>query len=46
MRVWVVLEDDRGCGTFVIGVFFKREDAEECAARSSHYFIDGSHVVV
>jgi hypothetical protein len=39
MRVYVVLEDDRGCGPMVAGVFASLEIAQEFAAQSSHYWV-------
>lgn len=41
MRVWVVLEGDRGCGPSVVGVFLSRAAAEACVADygSSHVYV-------
>ena len=42
MKVYVVLEDDRGMGmgVFVIGVFVSKKRAEECASDSTHYWVE------
>lgn len=39
MRVYVVLEEDRGLGPSVAGVFASLEAAQEFAAQSSHYWV-------
>ncbi len=36
--VYVVVEDDRGCGPHVVGVFINKADAEK-ACCSSHMWI-------
>jgi hypothetical protein len=42
MKVFVVLEDDRGCGPSVAGVFASLEAAQEFVDGSggSHFYID------
>ena len=42
LRVYVVLEDDRGCGPSVAGVFNSLEAAEEFAKTGGHYFLDST----
>lgn len=42
--LYVVLEEDRGCGVSVQGVFSNIENAEVLASTSSRYFIDISYV--
>ena len=42
MKVYVVMEEDRGMGADVQGVFQDKEQAEELAERSSHFFIEES----
>lgn len=42
LRVYVVLEDDRGCGPSVVGVFYSLEAAEEFSKTSGHYFLDST----
>lgn len=39
MKVYVVVEDDRGCGPMVCGVFVSKAKAEEYVAESSHCWI-------
>ena len=39
MKVYVVLEEDRGCGTLVVGVYHNREDAERVAEVSSRLWV-------
>ena len=39
MVVYVVLEDDRGCGPSVVGVYRSRESAEAAAADGSHRWV-------
>jgi hypothetical protein len=39
MKVYVVIEEDRGCGPMVCGVFTSRESAEACVDGSSHMWI-------
>jgi hypothetical protein len=39
MRVYVVLEEDRGLGPSVAGVFLSLEAARQFAARSVHYWV-------
>lgn len=39
MKVYVVLEDDRGCGPMIIGVFASKSKAEMVASESSHYWV-------
>lgn len=45
MQVWVVLEDDRGCGPSVIKVFFSEQEAEHLASQFGHLYVDGPHDV-
>lgn len=42
MRVYVVLEEDRGLGPSVAGVFASLQDAEEFAAQFSHCWVSSS----
>lgn len=42
MKVYVVFEEDRGCGVSVVGVYRSREAAESVALQSSHYFLEES----
>ncbi len=42
IKVYVVMEEDRGMGADVQGVFQDKEQAEELAERSSHLFIEES----
>lgn len=37
--VYVILEDDRGCGPSVVGVYRSREDAERVVAEGSRYWL-------
>ena len=37
--VYVVLEDDRGCGPMVVGVYRSREDADRAVGSSSHCWV-------
>lgn len=40
MRVFVVLEEDRGCGAYVAGVFYSLEAAQAFVAeQGSHYYV-------
>lgn len=39
MKVYIVTEEDRGMGEFVIGVYASEEKAKDVASKSSHYFI-------
>ena len=39
-RVYIVLEDDRGAGVNVVGVFSTLEGGKRLAIQSSHYYID------
>lgn len=45
LKVYVVLEEDRGLGTIVVGVFASKEDAQELAASSGHYYISEEEVI-
>ena len=40
MKVYVVLEDDRGMGVSVEAVYVSKERAEEFASASSHYWVE------
>jgi hypothetical protein len=40
MKVFVVLEDDRGMGVSVEAVCVSKERAEELASASSHYWVE------
>lgn len=40
MRVYVVLEEDRGMGPTVVGVFAKEEDAYEVAENSRCWVVE------
>jgi len=40
--VYVVVEDDRGCGPSVLGTYLNREDAESVANESCHAFVEES----
>ena len=42
MKVYVVIEEDRGMGADVQGVFQDKEQAEKLAEQSSHFFIEES----
>jgi hypothetical protein len=39
MKIYVVLEEDRGCGVSVVGVYRNREDAERVAETSSRLWV-------
>lgn len=43
--VWVVIEEDRGLGPSVEGVFLNKEDAEAYAAKSSHLEVQESVLI-
>lgn len=38
MKVYVVLEEDRGCGVTVNGVYLKEQDAINYIDGNSHYW--------
>ncbi len=40
LRVYIVLEDDRGCGPSVAGVFYSLEAAKAFVETSYYYFLD------
>lgn len=40
MELWVVLEEDRGCGVFVCGIYNSRELAEE-ACETGNCYVEG-----
>ncbi len=42
MKVWIVMEEDRGMGVMVEGVFQDKEQAEKFAEQSSHFFVEES----
>ena len=44
MRVFIVLEEDRGCGAYVVGVFASLEDARAFVDKqgSSYYIVSES----
>jgi hypothetical protein len=42
--LYVVLEEDRGMGVSVQGVFSDKENAEKLCLESSRYFIEVSYV--
>ncbi len=46
MKVYVVIEEDRGMGVMVQGVFQDQAQAEECAQQSSHFFVEESDMVI
>ena len=37
MKVYVVIEDDRGCGVSIVGVYTNKDKALKVADESSHY---------
>ena len=37
MKVYIVLEEDRGCGTSVVGVYSNKEVALKVESESSRY---------
>ena len=37
MKVYIVLEEDRGCGTSVVGVYSNKEVALKVESESGHY---------
>ena len=39
MKVFIVLEDDRGCGVSVAGVFLSLETALEFVKENSHCYL-------
>ena len=39
MKVYVVIEDDRGCGPSIVGVYRSLEAAEAAAAGGSHCWV-------
>ena len=41
-NVFIVYEEDRGCGISIIGVFRSRERAESIALESGHFYIEES----
>lgn len=43
MNVWVVIEEDRGAGAMIAGVYATQEQAE--TACSGNQWVDGPHVV-
>jgi hypothetical protein len=42
MKVWVVVEEDRGCGVFVEGVYLSEDDANK--ARGSRQYVFESQI--
>ena len=46
MKVWIVLEEDRGMGVMVQGVFQDQAQAEECARLSGHFYVEESDMVM
>jgi hypothetical protein len=44
MKVYVVMEDDRGMGVSVEAVYLSKEKAEAHAAQSRHYFMEESEL--
>lgn len=44
MKVYVVFEEDRGMGIFVVGVYTNKEVAEKVCSESSHYYMDESEL--
>ena len=42
--VWVVIEDDRGMGETVLGVYISKDKAFKLAAESSHYYVTESEL--
>lgn len=43
--VWVVIQEDRGLGPSVEGVFLNKEDAEAYASESSHLEVQESVLI-
>jgi len=46
MKVYVVMEDDRGMGASVEAVYLSRAKAEYHAGQSSHYWMEESELDV
>jgi hypothetical protein len=46
MKVYIVIEDDRGMGVSVEAVYLSKEKAEVHAAESGHYFMEESELDV
>ena len=44
MKVYVVIQDDRGMGPEVQGVFKDKEKAEKLAKESSHFWVEESEL--
>jgi hypothetical protein len=44
MKIYVVMENDRGAGVWVVATFTNKENAEEFCKTSSHYFMDESEL--
>lgn len=42
--VWIVIEDDRGMGETVLGVFLSKEKACKLAEESNHYYVTESEL--